>query len=163
MEPAIFTGESGALDSAPWLDTDERLDIAKVRQLIDELRRRGGRELWLRSYDSPLSAGPTATRIRRILGSDFYVRRTGGDIYARARRVGEPPIKLRKIRLGETWVTLEQAAEMLDMSSQWLRIHYLNTGKLKRYRFGTRVVLRREDVNALKPTIRTPGGAWAST
>ncbi len=118
-----------------------------------------GEEMWLRHYDEPTCAGPTASRMRGYLGPDYYVRRCRGDVYVRARRVGEPPIKLRKVRLGREWMTMPQAAEFLGITQQWLRTEYVNKGRLTKYKFGTRVVVRVEDVKRIAKR-RKPGGSW---
>lgn len=124
------------------------------------LRRAPG-ELWLRRYDDEATAGPSATRVRAYLGSDFYVRRDGRDIWVRARRAGEPEIRLRKARLGKEWMTVGQAAAALEITPQWLRSEYIRKGRLTKHVFGERVLLRREDVDKIVTERKgRVGGAW---
>lgn len=118
--------------------------------LTSALRKAGGDEILVRQYDrSPATAGPAATRLREYLGDDYYVRRVGGKIWARARRTGEPVMRKRKFRLGPDWVTMQQASGLLGITQYWFRTTYVDTGRLTIYRFGDRLLCKRDDVDKL--------------
>lgn len=135
-----------------------RLDAQTVRELIDELRRLGGAELLVKRASDNASARPMATRLRRVLGPNFYVTAAGNEIRVRARRSGEPEIQGKRLRMGKEWMTIRQAAVKLGMTEQWLRSQYLKTGKIAKYHFGSRIALRTEDVAAVYRELH-PGGA----
>lgn len=142
----------------PYLARNDRLSAERAVELAKRLRQLGGEELFVRQLPSAASAGPAATALRRTLGTDFYVRRDGAALYARARKAGEPELNLRRLRMGAEWMTLAQAAEALGITQEWLRSEFLNTGRLVRYPFGTRVVVKTADVETLKDR-KLPGGA----
>lgn len=141
-----------------WLPAGQVLAGATIRRLIVDLRRAGGEEILVRRVGRPASGPPTATRLRKLLGPDFFVRQDGRDIYARARRVGEPELELRRLRMSRDWMTLDDAAAALRITHKWLHSYYLGTGRLARYRFGARVLVRRAEVEALVAEL-PPGGA----
>lgn len=143
----------------PWLAPHEHLDAEKARELITLVRRMGGEELLVRTFDTSAPAGPAATRLRRVLGTDFYVMRRDNEIWVRARKAGEPELSRRRIRTGTDWMTVVQAAERLSMTQQWFRAQFLAKGVIPKYRFGTRVVVKRADVEALAQD-HAPGGAF---
>ena len=133
----------------PFLTEKERLSGQRTRELIEAVRAAGGREVLARRFTNVPSAAPAATRMRDTLGTDFYVRRVGGELWVRARRAGEPPLYHRKLKLGREWVTLTQAAEIMGVTTTWFRDEYVKTGRVERYRFGTRLAFRREAVEEL--------------
>lgn len=155
------TKSDGSSDR-PWLRPGDRLDPTRVRELIDVVRRLGGDELLVKRTEDPASAGPIASRMRRVLGTDFYVRRSGRSIWVRARRSGEPELRKHKLRMGPEWMTVPAAARRLGISEVWLRRHYMNAGHIDRYRFGTRVVVPTDQVEELRGEL-APGGAIVGT
>lgn len=94
-----------------------------------------------------------------MLGTDFYVTRSENVITARARKSGEPELSKRRLRMSARWLTIPQAAAELGMTEQWFRSQYTRTGKVEKFRFGTRVVVQSKDVAALKGTV-APGGVF---
>lgn len=143
----------------PWLGRGELLDARRAVELAGLLRAGGGDETLFRVFDAPKSAPPAASRLRKILGTDFHVRvaydltasgRRRGLVYARARKAGEPEFSKRRLRMDPAqWLTLDQAADRLGVSTEWLRSEYLNTGLLARHKYARRVVVRTEDVDRL--------------
>lgn len=153
----------------PWLHPGEMLDARRAVELAGLLRAGGGDEILYRIFDAPKSAPPAASRLRRILGTDFHVRvaydltpsgRERGLVYARARKAGEPMFSKRRLRMDpDHWLTLDQAADRLGVSTEWLRTEYLNTGVLARHKYARRVVVRTEDVDRLNRE-RARGGLF---
>jgi hypothetical protein len=136
-------------DVRPFLHEAERLSGQRTRELIDAVRAAGGREILARRFSNVPSAAPAATRMRETLGTDFYVRRSGGDLWVRARRAGEPPLRHRKLKLGPDWMTMAQAAEALGVTTTWFRDEYVKSGRVEQYRFGTRLAYKRAAIEEL--------------
>lgn len=134
----------------PFLITEERLDAERVRELIAALRRLGGEELLVKAVNTPGAAAVAASRLRRVLGTDFVIRTDYSRVFARCRLSTEPEFKGRKMRRTDDWMTYRQAADALGMTTYWLKVAYVDKGLLVRHRYSSRVVFARADVEALR-------------
>ena len=147
----------------PILGWGDRMG-AQASLYIDRLlREAGGEFLLIRKYRDRSSAAVSATRVRDLLGPNFYVEvRNKGEIWARARRIGEPVVYKRKVKVSEEWISVKHAAERLEITTQWLRTNLVNRGFLRKYVFQGRVVFKREDVERLhaQKFNGKVGGAW---
>lgn len=144
----------------PFLTADQKLAGSTLADLRAAVRSVPGRDVLVRQCSSPGVAAVTAARYRDQLGTDFYVTRKGRKVWVRARRLGEPQVRKMKVNLGTEWVSQEQACEMLSCSRPFLRYSFERTGMLTKYRFGRRVVYRRDEVAELAKRV-PPGGNWA--
>lgn len=148
--------EHGDGEREPWLAINGRMDRVVVRRLKLELDARPGVELWVRHYDNVASSGVTSSRLRGYLGTDYYVRRSldtkrnTSDIYARRRLPDEPMLRADRIRLGDEWVTPDGAAEIVGVSTTYLREKWYDTPALPKHKYGRRVVVKRADAEAIR-------------
>lgn len=137
------------LDDVPFAEHGESLE-GKLGQLKDLLSLHGQQEVLIKVMPNLASARVGATQLRNILGADYIVSvDTRGFIYARERRLTEPPRKDKKLRLDKSrWMTIPETMATLGLTRMW--VHKLTERhQLTRHKFGARVLYRRSQVEQL--------------
>lgn len=151
-------------DSAPYLAPGDRLTSARLVTLIREIRSRKGGEVWLKRCNTYGTTSVTGSHMRATFGDAFHVRRSGYDLFVRARLVGEPVFDGSDLDAPDSaWMSVKAAAAYAGLHVQDFRRGYLDNGKIRRFVYGTRAAVLKDDVHAMFRYNKPPGGVFAHT
>lgn len=111
-----------------------------------------------------VNADKIGTRLRKNLGVDYVVtveehpQRGVFFVRARKRLASEPIIRASAVGPTEDWLTLDECAAILHTNVWTFRRTYIHPGLVVPHRFGRRVLVRREDLDAILTSQRKPPG-----